>query len=583
MLKENKYIGLRYIPKVCGEWQSTEEYEHLSVVTKDGNSYTSRKAVPVGIDISDTEYWVQTANFNQQLATVQGVIDVARKEIETLKLKKGYKYYVTPEDFGAKGDGVTDDTQAMKDAITATNVLLLVSGKSYLVKETLKLKSNFILDGNGSTILFAARTTNKDIDISGLEHVTIKNLVIDNEPCGGYIIGCNDSTDIYSKHIKIDGITYVGKQSGSLNRGMFLSNVEHAVIENCYLKDETQVSSIASELESGIILHSDHTFGTNSRNVIVKNNTINGFYQGIKSYGTGSNGTGNKQVLQIKDNVIEGSKKEAIYSYHSPGSIIDGNTINGCGLGIFSDSGNDVDLSGGTNGGRELNIVTNNNINGVTVGIYTEEARNMIMSGNHVVRATEAGIIVGGGSSYGLVTHNNLTECYDGIVLDMDFNPNKYHICAINVVDNVVTSSKRHAIYSKKCLHAIIKNNFIKYWGLIGNPDVNFSSGIRIEGKTNIKVIEGNIFDNKVSYASDETAGESYACISDKLESNGYDELTISNNNMLRGTGKSVEILNKCNKRYVLYNLFVGDVSFNTGYESAYVHKGNTVLVDANN
>ena len=63
----NVYVGHRYVPKIFGEWDKQNEYEGLSIVTHKGNSYTSKKRVPVGIDILNEEFWVVTGNYNAQI------------------------------------------------------------------------------------------------------------------------------------------------------------------------------------------------------------------------------------------------------------------------------------------------------------------------------------------------------------------------------------------------------------------------------------------------------------------------------------------------------------------------------------
>lgn len=73
----NTYIGARYVPKIVGEWTNTVAYEPLSVVLWQGNSYTSVCAVPVGVDISDENYWVISGNYNAQ-------VEQYRKEVVDL-------------------------------------------------------------------------------------------------------------------------------------------------------------------------------------------------------------------------------------------------------------------------------------------------------------------------------------------------------------------------------------------------------------------------------------------------------------------------------------------------------------------
>ena len=64
-----QYVGARYVPVFADplEWSDQREYEPLTIVTYQGNSYTSMQSVPVGVDINNTAYWVQTGNYNAQI------------------------------------------------------------------------------------------------------------------------------------------------------------------------------------------------------------------------------------------------------------------------------------------------------------------------------------------------------------------------------------------------------------------------------------------------------------------------------------------------------------------------------------
>lgn len=64
-----QYVGARYVPLFAEplEWSDTREYEPLTIVTYQGNSYTSRQYVPTGIEITNSEYWALTGNFNAQV------------------------------------------------------------------------------------------------------------------------------------------------------------------------------------------------------------------------------------------------------------------------------------------------------------------------------------------------------------------------------------------------------------------------------------------------------------------------------------------------------------------------------------
>lgn len=73
-----QYIGARYVPLFADPltWDITKAYEALTIVYYQGNSFTSRQAVPAGIDITNTDYWALTGNYNAQ-------IEQYRAEVQT--------------------------------------------------------------------------------------------------------------------------------------------------------------------------------------------------------------------------------------------------------------------------------------------------------------------------------------------------------------------------------------------------------------------------------------------------------------------------------------------------------------------
>lgn len=83
-LTQNLYVGNRYVPKICGEWNNQKEYESLSIVQYQGNSYTSVQNVPKNIDILNESFWVCTGNYNVQVEQyrqecIKSVKEVTRK------------------------------------------------------------------------------------------------------------------------------------------------------------------------------------------------------------------------------------------------------------------------------------------------------------------------------------------------------------------------------------------------------------------------------------------------------------------------------------------------------------------------
>ena len=127
-----QYVGARYVPKFAepDQWDGTVSYEPLTIVLHDGNSYTSAQYVPVGVDISNTEFWKLTGNYNAQVEKYrQEVADIISKYDSVIENQT----FVTPEQYGATGDGKIDDTAAVQKALNSGYPVMLKS--VYLVTD----------------------------------------------------------------------------------------------------------------------------------------------------------------------------------------------------------------------------------------------------------------------------------------------------------------------------------------------------------------------------------------------------------------------------------------------------------------
>lgn len=77
------YIGERYVPKFIGIWDTTMSttYEALSIVQHNNDTYTSKRPVPTGINILNTDYWVMTGNYNGQIASLNSRVTALENTI----------------------------------------------------------------------------------------------------------------------------------------------------------------------------------------------------------------------------------------------------------------------------------------------------------------------------------------------------------------------------------------------------------------------------------------------------------------------------------------------------------------------
>ena len=105
-----EYIGARYIPLFMGEWNNTVAYEPLSVVVHEGNSYTSRQAVPIGIDITNEIYWALSGNYNAQ-------IEAYRQEVLTFN----DRITANTEAIEGNTEAIETNTEAIENINTDVN------------------------------------------------------------------------------------------------------------------------------------------------------------------------------------------------------------------------------------------------------------------------------------------------------------------------------------------------------------------------------------------------------------------------------------------------------------------------------
>jgi len=75
--------------------------------------------------------------------------------------------YVTPEMFGAKGDGVTDDTKTIQRAVNMSHTLLPVelSAKTYIVSEPIIIDSTQVIRGKGKYLSVIKAADGSNIDV----------------------------------------------------------------------------------------------------------------------------------------------------------------------------------------------------------------------------------------------------------------------------------------------------------------------------------------------------------------------------------------------------------------------------------
>lgn len=132
--------------------------------------------------------------------------------------------FVSVKDFGAVGDGVIDDTEAIQAALDSNNPVVLFSKGIYLVSSKLNIKDNTHIIGQEAVILnkFVSNYNVSDNCLlgEGVSNIVIEGLIIDG---GWRTFPSTNATD-----------TLVGNSLVKFN------NCKNIEIRNCWWKNYTQ-------------------------------------------------------------------------------------------------------------------------------------------------------------------------------------------------------------------------------------------------------------------------------------------------------------------------------------------------------
>jgi hypothetical protein len=158
-------------------------------------------------------------------AKLQTILDeIPPSYSEILHIVESISAFVTPEQFGAKGDGISDDTEAIQSALDSNYPVVFYSNHSYKISDTLVINHPKVVYGNNARI-FASTSENEYadgmIDVDSTEDVTLYNLYVDGNAtaaCGVLISQSTNISIIGCKIIGIENATNIDCQGIRLHR-----------------------------------------------------------------------------------------------------------------------------------------------------------------------------------------------------------------------------------------------------------------------------------------------------------------------------------------------------------------------------
>lgn len=107
----SQYVGSRYVPIFADpiEWDIHRSYESLTIVTHDGESYTSKCNVGPGIDITNERYWAKTGAYNAQVEQYKNSVKDLSSQVSGFASDNA--------EFRKKIDQFTKDNAEMKNTV----------------------------------------------------------------------------------------------------------------------------------------------------------------------------------------------------------------------------------------------------------------------------------------------------------------------------------------------------------------------------------------------------------------------------------------------------------------------------------
>lgn len=413
------------------------------------------------------------------------------------------KNEMCPEQFGAKGDGETDDTDKIIKCINYSKQI--IANKIYKCTfSAIELSNNVKLSGNG-TIKLDKITFNGSVDFNDIKFIfdnttnvgitlngnnsKIKNCIFDNENANAKTVLLN----IKGNNTTVKNSSFLNNQSG--RAGIMASGVSNCIVKNCYFDKmgETALTfmssckncladgniakdcSLIGNLTDGVFsTYADYENGVYADNIGFINNQVIGDlcnycfrFDGILN-GYALNNYVNvgdcKRVFRIQDRIDHETK------LYTKNVEISGNIIN-----VNSTSAVSMIAISSQHDGLNVDIMNNiiKSLNTSVSNVFLEMAQDSSFNGTINIENNEVNV-------YGyVITYNSgVSTLINYNMLNNKFKYNGrvvfYTGGRVNCINNYLESNTNHMVQLNNCNCIIINNTLVNS---SQNPDIyNVSS-----------------------------------------------------------------------------------------------------------
>lgn len=402
--------------------------------------------------------WKYNGNAWLSVATSNTDSVVATGSTQPRSLSDRFADTVNVKDFGAVGDGTTDDTAAIQAAITAsTGKILDFSSLTYVITNPLNLVGgcklrNGTLNFTNSSCLRAVQSFSREDNLTS--NSNLGSNIVTIADTSAYSVG--NIIKIFSSNVwSNDGTDTV--TSGEMTEVLEVTNgttlkVVAALNDNYKTTDSAKVALVDSSITnieiSAMTLKGTSSTGTQNAIVISKTNNI-----------------------KVSDCIITNSGNSGVYLLDVYNFTVTNNTLNNCAnasqgygvvslgacrQGLVSDNTMTACRTGYTHGGTSgvgYNIVASGNtvLGCFTAGINSKSSSDgMVVSGNSVEGTNDSnglgdGIRLRGRNA--VITGNIITNCYRYSIYTPLYGAVDTTYSSVNVTGNLIVNARNIALY----------------------------------------------------------------------------------------------------------------------------------------